>query len=63
MIQHRAVRYIFNDYSLTSSVSAMLKRRKITSFVMLYKIKKQQQKKKKKKKKKKTLLILAFHLT
>ena len=48
MIQHRAIRYIFNDYSFTSSVSNMLsklnlpkleKRRQISSLTMFYKIK------------------------
>ena len=51
MIQHRAIRiirYIFNDYSFTSSVSKMLsklnlptlwKRRQISSLTMFYKIK------------------------
>ena len=48
MVQHRAVRYIFNDYSSTSSVSYMLsklnlptleKRRQISSLIMFYKIK------------------------
>ena len=47
MVQHRAVRYIFNDYNFTSSVSSMLnqlalptleKRRKIASLSMFYKI-------------------------
>ena len=47
MVQHRAVRYILNDYASTSSVTEMLKklslptlktRRKISSLVMLYKI-------------------------
>ena len=47
MILHRALRYIFNDYSYTSSVSSMLselnlptlgKRKKTSSLVMLYKI-------------------------
>ena len=47
MVQHRAVRYIFNDYNFTSSVSSMLnqlalptleKRRKIDSLSMFYKI-------------------------
>ena len=47
MVQHRAVRYIVNDYAFTSSVTEMLdkiglpaveNRRKIASFVMLYKI-------------------------
>ena len=47
MVQHRAVRYIFNDYGTTSSVTAMLNklslptlenRRKISSLVMFYKI-------------------------
>ena len=47
MVQHRAVRYIFNDYNFTSSVSSMLnqlalptleKRRKISSLSMFYKI-------------------------
>ena len=47
MVQHRAVRYIFNDYNYTSSVSSMLnqlalptleKRRKIASLSMFYKI-------------------------
>ena len=47
MIQHRALRYIFNDYSFTSSVSNMLsklnlptleKRRQISSLTMFYKI-------------------------
>ena len=47
MIQHRNLRYIFNDYSYTSSVSSMLselnlptlvKWRKNSSLVMLYKI-------------------------
>ena len=47
MVQHRAVRYILNDYARTSSVTLMLKklslptletRRKISSLVMLYKI-------------------------
>ena len=48
IIQHRAIRYIFNDYSFTSSVSNMLsklnlptleKRRQISSLTMFYKIK------------------------
>ena len=48
MIQHRAIRYIFNDYSSTSSVTNMLsklnlptlvKRRQISSLTMFYKIK------------------------
>ena len=48
MIQHRAIRYIFNDYSYLSSVSNMLsklnlhtlqKRRQIISLTMFYKIK------------------------
>ena len=48
MIQHRAIRYIFNNYSFTSSVSNMLsklnlptleKRRQISSLTMFYKIK------------------------
>ena len=47
MVQHRAIRYIFNDYNFTSSVSSMLnqlalptleKRRKIASLSMFYKI-------------------------
>ena len=47
MVQHRAVRYIFNDYGTTSSVTAMLNklslptlenRQKISSLVMFYKI-------------------------
>ena len=47
MVQHRAVRYILNDYAFTSSVTEMLdkiglptleNRRKIASLVMLYKI-------------------------
>ena len=47
MVQHRAARYIMNDYAHTSSVTEMLKnlglptlqtRRKISSLVMLYKI-------------------------
>ena len=47
MVQHRAVRYILNDYASTSSVTEMLKkielptlenRRKISSLVMFYKI-------------------------
>ena len=47
MVQHRAVRYIFNDYNFTSSVSSMLnqlalstleKRRKIAFLSMFYKI-------------------------
>ena len=47
MVQQRAVRYIFNDYSFTSSVSSILnqlalptleKRRKIASLSMFYKI-------------------------
>ena len=47
MVQHRGVRYIFNDYKFTSSVSSMLnqmtlptseKRRKIASLSMFYKI-------------------------
>ena len=47
MVQHRAARYILNDYASTSSVTTMLKnlglpslqtRRKISSLVMLYKI-------------------------
>ena len=47
MVQHRAVRYMFNDYGTTSSVTAMLNklslptlenRRKISSLVMFYKI-------------------------
>ena len=46
MIQHRAIRYILNDYSFTSSVSNMLsklnlptleKRRQISSLTMFYK--------------------------
>ena len=48
MIQHRAIRYIFDNYSFTSSVSNMLsklslptleKRRQISSLTMFYKIK------------------------
>ena len=48
MTQHMAIRYIFNDYSSTSSVSNMLsklnlptleKRRQISSLTMFYKIK------------------------
>ena len=48
MIQHRAIRYIFNDCSFTSSVRNMLsklnlptleKRRQISSLTMFYKIK------------------------
>ena len=48
MIQHRAIGYIFNDYSYLSSVSNMLsklilrtlqKRRQISSLTMFYKIK------------------------
>ena len=48
MIQHRAIRYIFDDYSPSSSVSNMLsklnlptlqKRRQISSLTMFYKIK------------------------
>ena len=48
MVQHRAVRYILNDYAFTSSVTAMLKklklptlenRRKISSLIMFFKIK------------------------
>ena len=47
LVQHRAVRYIFNDYNFTSSVSSMLnqlalptleKRRKNASLSMFYKI-------------------------
>ena len=47
MIQHSAVRYIFNDYKYTSSITAMLnqlsiptleKRRKTASLIMFYKI-------------------------
>ena len=47
MVQHRAVRYILNDYAFTSSITEMLdkislptleNRRKIASLVMLYKI-------------------------
>ena len=47
MVQHRAVRYILNDYIFTSSVTEMLdkigpptleNRRKIASLVMLFKI-------------------------
>ena len=47
MVQHRAARYIMNDYAHTSSVTEMLKnlglptlqtRRKISSLVMLFKI-------------------------
>ena len=47
MAQHKAVRYIFNDYNFTSSVSSMLnqlalptleKRRKNASLSMFYKI-------------------------
>ena len=47
MVQHRAVRYIFNDYGTTSSVTVMLNklslptlenRRKNSSLVMFYKI-------------------------
>ena len=50
MIQHRAVRYIFNDFSYTSSISNMLsklnlptlqKRRQISALTMFYKIKHQ----------------------
>ena len=50
MIQHRAVRYILNDFSFTSSVSNMLsklnlptlqKRRQISALTMFYKIKHQ----------------------
>ena len=36
MIQHRAIRYIFNDYSSSSSVTNM---REIASLTMFYKIK------------------------
>ena len=48
MIQHRAIRYIFNDYSSSSSVTNMRsklnlptlkKRREISSLTMFYKIK------------------------
>ena len=48
MVQHRAVRYILNDYAFTSSVTAMLKklkiptlenRRRISSLIMFFKIK------------------------
>ena len=47
MVQHRAVRYIFNDYQHTSSITSMLnklslptleKRRKISSLIMFHKI-------------------------
>ena len=47
MVQHRAVRYIFNDYQHTSSITSMLnklslptleKRRKISSLTMFHKI-------------------------
>ena len=49
MVEHRAVRYIFNDYTFTSSVCSLLKvnqlalptlekRRKIASLSMFYKI-------------------------
>ena len=47
MVQHRAVRYIFNDYQHTSSIISMLnklslptleKRRKISSLTMFHKI-------------------------
>ena len=47
MIQHRAVRYVLNDYAYTSSIKAMLSklklptletRRNIASLVILYKI-------------------------
>ena len=50
MIQHRAIRYIFNHYSSTSSVTNMLselnlptlvKRRRISSLTIFYKIKHQ----------------------
>ena len=47
MVQHRAVRYIFNDYQHTSSITSMLnklslptleERRKISSLIMFHKI-------------------------
>jgi hypothetical protein len=48
MVQHRAVRFILNDYKYTSSITNLLRkinlptletRRKITSLCMFYKIK------------------------
>ena len=47
MVQHRAVRYIFNDYKYTSIIKSMLhklalptleKRRKISSLILFHKI-------------------------
>ena len=33
MVQHRAVRYIFNDYNFTSSVSSMLNQLALSDFI------------------------------